>query len=118
MSVKRVILTADGKDMDVCRYTARGASEIVIVPHVRTFVFFNPGMNVFQIHEVRCGLGIAEGPTIEVAKANATKFFKEANEKMFFIQANAFATEVPLKDISFDEAMKHYTSLRTQIQGN
>jgi hypothetical protein len=116
IAVKRgAILNSEGKDFDVFRFLATGGREIKIIPHVKTFVYFNPVKQTFDIHEQACGLMIANGKNMREAIDETAKFFKEANEVMFFKQVEALGPSHRRPCLPWETAMQHYESGNTFI---
>ncbi len=112
MAVQRSALSKDGEGLDVVRFKAKGAREIKIVPLIKTFIYRNPVLRIFCIHEIKCGLMIGCGSSEDAAILDTQKFFRECNEKMFFVQAEAFGDSSKRPEIEFDAAMGHYKALR------
>ncbi len=100
----------------VLRYLCAEAKPIGILKHVKTFIYFCPVSDTWDVHEVKCGARIAGGLTISHAVKKTLEFFKEASEEMFFKQCTMLGPVEKNTLIEFDTAMKYLKAGEEEYQ--
>lgn len=92
----------------VLRYQCKDAREIVITPHIKTFIYFCHASKTWDIHEISTGIRLVGGGSITQAFANAQQFFKAADEQFFFEQMRAMGSCLSHKSVvPYETAMQY-----------
>lgn len=111
MAQQTTLVNAAGSNIKVVSYVVPIAEKINLSRHVAMFGYMNPVMKKYQIYEEQSGMMIGEGRTKEDAKVDVARFLREANEAMFFKQAEQMGRAIAHPAITFEEAMQSFQEL-------
>ncbi len=89
----------------ILAYHCKEAREIVITPHVKTFIYFCHASESWDVHETSTGVRIAGGGSITDAVEKTKQWFREANEEMFFKQLRGMGPYTQHGKVPYDQAM-------------
>jgi hypothetical protein len=89
----------------ILRYKPKDVKDIVVTPHIKTFIYFCHASSTWDIHELSTGVMLASGGSITDAYKKCCDFFKEANEDMFFKQMQGIGDARKHSMIDYDTAM-------------
>lgn len=105
MAQPTVLVDSQGQNVKVVCFPVPTAEPVKVTKHVRMFGYMNPVFNLYQIHEEKSGMLIGEGRTKEKAKDDVARFLREANEQMFFKQAELMGVATRHQKITYEEAL-------------
>jgi hypothetical protein len=103
----------DNPQKVVLRFACKEAKPIVVSQFIKTFIYFNPAIGTWDIHEVATGIRIAGGATPNEAMKNAAAFIKEyaaagpEGEKAFVKQMEIIGPHRNKTETTFDQAMTY-----------
>ena len=109
-----------GMDPVILRYKCKDAKPISVSRYLKTFIYFCPATNTWDIHEVRSGMRIEGGASIPDAVNKVIAVLKEysdaGKEELFFKQMEVFGSSSAYTETSFDSAMDYLRAGEKEYQ--